>query len=132
MINDPIADMIIRIKNANQTKAATVMVPHSQVKEEICRILHTTGFIAEYQVQDIENHKNLRVFLKYNGSTKDRVITDFKRISKCGRRFYVGADAIPKVLRGMGVVIMSTSKGIMTGHEAAKLHQGGEVIAYVW
>lgn len=132
MISDPIADMIIRIKNANLTKTATVLVPHSKVKEEIARILQITGFIAEYQNQEIGNLKNLRLFLKYNGSTKERVITDFKRVSKCGRRHYVAADAIPKVLRGMGVVIMSTSKGIMTGHEAAKLHQGGEVIAYVW
>ncbi len=132
MVSDPIADMIIRIKNANLTKTATVLVPHSTVKEEIARVLQTTGFIAEYQMQEIGNHKNLRIFLKFNGSTKERVITDFKRVSKCGRRYYVAADAIPKVLRGMGVVIMSTSKGIMTGHEAAKLHQGGEVIAYVW
>lgn len=132
MVSDPIADMIIRIKNANLTKTATVLVPHSKVKEEIARILQTTGFIAEYQNQEIGNLKNLRLFLKYNGSTKERVITNFKRVSKCGRRYYVAADAIPKVLRGMGVVIMSTSKGIMTGHEAAKLHQGGEVIAYVW
>lgn len=132
MISDPIADMIIRIKNANLTKTATVLVPHSKVKEEIARILQITGFIAEYQNQEIGNLKNLRLFLKYNGSTKERVITNFKRVSKCGRRHYVAADAIPKVLRGMGVVIMSTSKGIMTGHEAAKLHQGGEVIAYVW
>ncbi len=132
MVSDPIADMIIRIKNANLTKTATVLVPHSTVKEEIARLLQTTGFIAEYQMQEIGNHKNLRIFLKFNGSTKERVITDFKRVSKCGRRYYVAADAIPKVLRGMGVVIMSTSKGIMTGHEAAKLHQGGEVIAYVW
>lgn len=132
MITDPIADMIVRIKNANLTKENFVMIPHSNVKEEIARILHQTGFIAEYQVQEIENHKNMRVFLKYNGSTRERVITDFKRISKCGRRHYVGSDSIPKVLRGMGVVIMSTSKGIMTGHEAVKLHQGGEVIAYIW
>jgi len=132
MTTDPIADMIIRIKNANLTKENFVMIPHSKVKEEIARILHQTGFIAEYQVQDVENKKSMRLFLKYNGSTRERVITDFKRVSKCGRRHYVGGDDIPKVLRGMGVVIMSTSKGVMTGHEAAKLHQGGEVIAYVW
>jgi len=128
---DPIADMLTRVRNANLARAAVTQIPHSKVKEEIARILYQTGFISEYKVQDIEDKKFIRVYLKYSKG-KERVITGIRRISKCGRRVYVGSTDIPKILRGMGVIIMSTPKGIKTGHDAAKANEGGEVVAAVW
>ncbi len=130
-ITDPIADMLTRIRNANLIKSPFTQIPHSKLKEEVARILYQTGFISEYKSQDVEGHKYIRVYLKYTGK-KERVITGLLRISKPGRRVYVQKDKIPRILRGMGIVIMSTPKGIVTGQEAAKLNQGGEVLAAVW
>lgn len=130
-ITDPIADMLTRIRNANLIKSPFTQIPHSKLKEEVARILYQTGFISEYKSQDVEGHKYIRVYLKYTGK-KERVITGLLRISKPGRRVYVPKDKIPRILRGMGIVIMSTPKGIVTGQEAAKLNQGGEVLAAVW
>jgi len=128
---DPIADMLTRIRNANLARAQVTSVPHSSIKAEIARILYETGFISEFKTQEIEGKKFIRVYLKYTGK-RDRIITGITRISHCGRRVYVKHDAIPKILRGMGVVIMSTPKGVMTGHQAEKAHQGGEVLAAIW
>lgn len=128
---DPIADLLTRIRNANLIKSPFTQIPHSKLKEEVARILYQTGFISEYKSQDVEGHKYIRVYLKYTGK-KERVITGLLRISKPGRRVYVPKDKIPRILRGMGIVIMSTPKGIVTGQEAAKLNQGGEVLAAVW
>lgn len=130
-VTDPIADMLTRIRNANLIKSPFTQIPHSKLKEEVARILYQTGFISEYKSQDVEGHKYIRVYLKYTGK-KERVITGLLRISKPGRRVYVQKDKIPRILRGMGIVIMSTPKGIVTGQEAAKLNQGGEVLAAVW
>lgn len=130
-ITDPIADLLTRIRNANLIKSPFTQIPHSKLKEEVTRILYQTGFISEYKSQDVEGHKYIRVYLKYTGK-KERVITGLLRISKPGRRVYVPKDKIPRILRGMGIVIMSTPKGIVTGQEAAKLNQGGEVLAAVW
>lgn len=130
-ITDPIADMLTRIRNANLIKSPFTQIPHSKLKEEVARILYQTGFISEYKSQDVEGHKYIRVYLKYTGK-KERVITGLLRISKPGRRVYVQKDKIPRILRGMGIVIMSTPKGLVTGQEAAKLNQGGEVLAAVW
>lgn len=130
-ITDPIADMLTRIRNANLIKSPFTQIPHSKLKEEVARILYQTGFISEYKSQDVEGHKYIRVYLKYTGK-KERVISGLLRISKPGRRVYVQKDKIPRILRGMGIVIMSTPKGIVTGQEAAKLNQGGEVLAAVW
>jgi small subunit ribosomal protein S8 len=130
-ITDPIADMLTRIRNANLIKSPFTQIPHSKLKEEVARVLYQTGFISEFKSQDVEGHKYIRVYLKYTGK-KDRVITGLLRVSKPGRRVYVQKDKIPRILRGMGIVIMSTPKGIVTGQEAAKLNQGGEVLAAVW
>ena len=130
-ITDPIADMLTRIRNANLIKSPFTQIPHSKLKEEVARVLYQTGFISEYKSQDVEGHKYIRVYLKYTGK-KERVITGLLRVSKPGRRVYVQKDKIPRILRGMGIVIMSTPKGIVTGQEAAKLNQGGEVLAAVW
>lgn len=130
-LTDPIADMLTRIRNANLIKSPFTQIPHSKLKEEVARILYQTGFISEYKSQDVEGKKYIRVYLKYTGK-KERVITGLLRVSKPGRRVYVPKDKIPRILRGMGIVIMSTPKGLVTGQEAAKLNQGGEVLAAVW
>ena len=129
-MTDPIADMLTRIRNANQNRAAYVVIPTSKVKEEIAKILKDEGFIADYTIDGEGVQKNITLTLKYKN--KERVITGLKRISKPGLRVYAGKDEIPTVLNGLGIAIISTSKGIMTDKEARKLSLGGEVIAYIW
>ena len=129
-MTDPIADMLTRIRNANQNRAASVEVPVSNVKLEIARILKDEGFIEDYAVNGEGVQKTMTLTLKYKN--KERVITGLKRISKPGLRVYAGADEIPSVLNGLGIAIISTSKGIMTDKEARNNSLGGEVIAYVW
>ena len=129
-MTDPIADMLTRIRNANQNRAASVEVPVSNVKLEIARILKDEGFIENYEVTGEGVQKMMTLTLKYKN--KERVITGLKRISKPGLRVYAGADEIPSVLNGLGIAIISTSKGIMTDKEARANCLGGEVIAYVW
>src|SRR5690606_23472417 len=130
-ITDPIADMLTRIRNANTVRHETVELPASKVKKEIAEILKEEGFIrdAEY----IEDNKQgiIRIFLKY-GSNNERVITGLKRISKPGLRVYAKSSELPKVLGGLGIAIISTSKGVMTDKEARQAKSGGEVICYVW
>ncbi|MEI3530543.1 MAG: 30S ribosomal protein S8 [Bacilli bacterium] len=131
MVTDPIADMLTRIRNANQMRYIEVEVPASKIKEEIARILKETGFIADYKIKK-NNIQNIIVLnLKY-GQNKERVITGLKRISKPGLRVYVKADEVPKVLNGLGIAIISTSKGIMTDKQARTESLGGEVLAYIW
>lgn len=129
-VTDPIADMLTRIRNANMKKHPTVDVPASNMKKQIANILLEEGYIKE--VQEIEDNKQnvLRITLKYVG--KEKVISGIKRISKPGLRVYVGVDELPKVLGGLGIAIVSTSKGIVTDKEARKLGVGGEVLAFVW
>ena len=128
---DPIADMLTRIRNANQMRYKEVEVPASKMKSEIARILKEEGFIADYKVKK-NNVQNIIVLsLKY-GEKKERVITGLKRISKPGLRVYAKTNEIPKVLNGLGIAIVSTSKGVMTGKDAKKQSLGGEVLAYVW
>lgn len=132
-LTDPIADMIVRIKNANVRKHKSVLMPHSNKKVSILNILQKEGYISDFNILDIEKSnvkKNIEVNLKYKGSS--RVITDIKRISKPGLRVYVDVDSIPTVLSGYGVAIISTSKGLMTDKEARRENIGGEVIAYIW
>ena len=126
-MTDPIADMLTRIRNANQMRNKEVSMPVSKMKLEIARILDAEGFIAGYKV--VEN--TLTLTLKY-GQNKERVITGLKRISKPGLRVYAGADEIPHVLNGLGIAIISTPKGVMTDKLARKNNVGGEVIAYIW
>lgn len=130
-MSDPIADMLTRIRNANMVRHEVVEMPASKIKREIAEILKREGFIrdAEY----IEDNKQgiIRIFLKY-GKQNERVITGLKRISKPGLRVYTKSTEIPRVLGGLGIAILSTSKGIMTDKEARQSKTGGEVICYVW
>ncbi|MDQ6422103.1 30S ribosomal protein S8 [Paenibacillus sp. LHD-117] len=131
VMSDPIADMLTRIRNANVVRHETVEMPASKVKKQIAEILKREGFIrdAEY----IEDNKQgiIRIFLKY-GPNQERVITGLKRISKPGLRVYTQATEIPRVLGGLGIAIISTSKGVMTDKEARQVKSGGEVVCYVW
>ena len=126
-VQDKIADMLTRIRNANQMRYKEVEVPASKMKLEIARILKDEGFISDYTNKD----SMIVLNLKY-GEKKERVITGLKRISKPGLRVYVKAEELPSVLNGLGIAIVSTSKGVMTDKEARKLSLGGEVLAYIW
>ena len=130
VMTDPIADMLTRIRNANRQHHDDVSIPSSKLKIEIAEILKKEGFIKGYKVEGEGVAKNIVVALKYRGN--DRVITDLKRISKPGLRVYAKVNEIPKVLNGLGIVILSTSKGVMTDKEARAAQVGGEVLAYVW
>ena len=130
-MTDPIADMLTRIRNANTVKHETVDVPASNIKKEIARILLEEGFVKGYDVIEDGKQGIIRLQLKY-GIEGERVISGLKRISKPGMRVYSSKDEIPKVLNGLGVAIMSTSKGILTDKEARNADVGGEVICYVW
>ena len=125
-MTDPIADMLTRIRNANQMRSKEVSMPTSKMKVEIAKILADEGFVENYTVKD----STLTLTLKY--VNKERVITGLKRISKPGLRVYAGADEIPSVLNGLGIAIISTPKGVMTDKLARKNRVGGEVIAYIW
>ena len=125
-MTDPIADMLTRIRNANQNRAPFCEIPTSKVKTEIAKILKDEGFIEDYKIDG----NTTTLTLKYKN--KERVITGLKRISKPGLRVYAGVEELPTVLNGLGIAIISTSKGIMTDKEARKNALGGEVIAYVW
>ena len=130
-ITDPIADMLTRIRNASSAKHETVDIPASNMKKQIAQILVDEGYIKSYNVVDDGKQGILKVFLKY-GPNKTKVIQGMKRVSKPGLRIYVGSDEIPKVMRGLGVAIVSTSKGVMTDKAARKENVGGEVLAFVW
>lgn len=130
-VTDPIADLLTRIRNANQMRYNEVVVPSSNVKLKIVGILKNEGYITDYKVEKGEVQDNIIITLKY-GQNKERVISGLKRISKPGLRVYAKAEEVPTVLNGLGISIVSTSKGIMTGKEARKENLGGEVLAYVW
>ena len=129
-INDPIADMLTRIRNANTAKHPTVDVPASNMKKAIAQILLDEGYIKNFQLIDDGTQGVIRITLKYNGSEK--VVSGLRRVSKPGLRVYAGADELPRVLRGLGIAIISTSKGVMTDKAARAQHIGGEVLAFVW
>ncbi|MGB3367823.1 MAG: 30S ribosomal protein S8 [Acidaminobacteraceae bacterium] len=131
MINDPIADMLTRIRNANTVRHTSVDVPSSNVKKKLAEILLNEGFIKSFNVIDDDKQGLIRIELKY-GEQKERVISGLKRISKPGLRVYARKNEIPKVLGGLGVAIISTSNGIVTDKEARKLDVGGEVLCYIW
>lgn len=131
-MTDPIADMLTRIRNGVQANMETVDVaPVSKVKTEIARILKEEGYIDNYAISGESVEKKMTVTLKY-GPSKRKVITGIKRISKPGLRVYAKQDAVPRVLNGLGIAIISTSQGMMTDKDARKAHAGGEVVAYVW
>lgn len=130
-ITDPIADMLTRIRNANSSKHETVEIPASNMKKEIAQILVDEGYIKSYNIIDDGKQGIIKVILKY-GPNKAMVIRGVKRVSKPGLRIYVGSDEIPKVMRGLGVAIVSTSRGIMTDKKARLSNVGGEVLAFIW
>lgn len=130
-ITDPIADMLTRIRNANNARHASVDVPASNMKKSIAEILLEEGYIKNYQIIDDGKQGIIRITLKY-AENKQRVISGIKRISKPGLRVYAAKEELPRVLRGLGIAIISTSKGIMTDKNARKENVGGEVLAYVW
>ena len=131
--NDPIADMLTRIRNANTAKHDTVDIPASKMKIAIADILLDEGYIKKYDLVDGDNgFKDIRVSLKYNDNKKEKVITGLKRISKPGLRIYAGKDELPKVLGGLGIAIISTNNGVITDKKARQLGVGGEVLAFVW
>ena len=130
-ITDPIADMLTRIRNANNAKHDTVDVPASNMKKAIAQILLDEGYIKNFQLIDDGTQGVIRITLKYNAG-KEKVISGLRRVSKPGLRVYAGADELPKVLRGLGIAIVSTSKGVMSDKSARAAGIGGEVLAYVW
>ncbi len=130
-MTDVIADMLTRIRNGLNAKHETVEIPASNMKKAIANILVEEGYIKEAKFEEGNVQGKIIVTLKY-GANNEKVISGLKRVSKPGLRIYVGADEIPQVLGGLGIAILSTSKGIMTDKEARKAHQGGEVLAYVW
>lgn len=132
MTNDPIADMLTRIRNANTAKHDTVDVPASKIKLAIAEILLEEGYIAKYDIVEDGNFKTIHITLKYGADKNEKIISGLKRISKPGLRVYAGKENLPKVLGGLGIAIISTNKGIVTDKVARQLNVGGEVLAFVW
>ena len=130
-ITDPIADMLTRIRNASTAKHPSVDIPASNLKKAIAKILLDEGYIKSFQLIDDGTQGIIRITLKYNAG-KEKAITGLRRVSKPGLRVYVGTDELPRVLRGLGIAIVSTSKGVMTDKAARAAHVGGEVLAFVW
>ena len=130
--NDPIADMLTRIRNANTAKHDTVDVPSSKMKLAIANILLDEGYIAKYDIVEDGNFKTIRITLKYGKDKNEKIISGLKRISKPGLRVYASKDKLPRVLGGLGVAIISTNKGVITDREAREAGVGGEVLAFVW
>lgn len=131
VVTDPIADLLTRIRNALTAKHETVSVPNSKMKKAIVDILVNEGFVKSAEVVENDGKSDIVITLKY-GAKNEKVITNLKRISKPGLRVYCGYEQLPKVLGGLGVAIVSTSKGVMTDKQARKEHVGGEVLAFVW
>lgn len=131
VMTDPIADMLTRIRNANQMKHLTVLVPASKIKLEILKVIKEEGYIDSYEFIEDGKQGNIKVTLKYTDK-KERVIKGITRISKPGLRVYAKSTEMPKVLNGLGVAVVSTSNGVMTDRAARQQHLGGEVIAYIW
>jgi len=131
MLTDPIADMLARIRNALMAGHQTVDIPASKIKKAIAEILKEEGYIKDYIVVDDKKQGLITIYLKYIGH-KNPAIKGMKRVSKPGRRVYCSKDEIPKVLNGLGISILSTSRGVMTGKKAAQLGVGGEIVCYVW
>jgi small subunit ribosomal protein S8 len=133
MFTDPIADFLTRIRNANSAGHRVVDIPASNTKREITKILFDQGYILSYKFEETENHQgNIKIALKYDKLTKEPVIKKIQRISTPGLRKYSGSDTLPRVLNGLGISIVSTSHGVMTGEQAAKENVGGELICYVY
>jgi len=131
-VSDPIGDMLTRIRNANEKMKGKVDIPATKLNEKIAKILKEEGYIANYKFISDRKQGILRVYLKYTTPNQDRVIKGLKRISRPGRRLYCTADRVPRVFRGLGVAIISTSQGVMTDRKCREAKVGGEVLCYVW
>ncbi|GAB4241785.1 MAG: 30S ribosomal protein S8 [Ekhidna sp.] len=132
MVTDPIADYLTRVRNAIAANHRVVEVPASNIKKEITKVLHDKGFIRNYKFEDDNKQGTIKIALKYNPQTKQSAITKLERISTPGLRKYAGADNLPRVLNGLGIAILSTSKGVITDKEAKRENVGGEVLCYVY
>ncbi|GAB3798557.1 30S ribosomal protein S8 [Spirosoma humi] len=132
MNTDPIADFLTRVRNAIRAKHRVVEIPASNIKKEITKVLYEKGYIQNYKFDDSTPQGSIKIALKYNPTTKQPAIVDLQRISRPGLRQYRGADSLPRILNGLGVAIISTSKGVMTDKEAKTLNVGGEVLCYVY
>lgn len=130
-VSDPIADLLTRVRNSNLAYKDELLAPASRMNEELCRILEREGYIAGFAREGEGVHQALRIRLKYD-KDRERTISGLRRVSKPGRRVYAKRDALPRVLGGLGVAILSTSQGLMTDREASRKGVGGEVLAYVW
>ena len=130
-ITDPIADMLTRIRNAGAARHATVEIPASGMKKAIAQILLDEGYIKAFEIVDNGTQGTIKITLKYTAN-KEKAISGLRRVSKPGLRVYAGAEELPRVLKGLGIAIISTSKGIMTDKKARELHVGGEVLAFIW
>jgi small subunit ribosomal protein S8 len=131
MLTDPIADMLTRIRNANKAKFEKADVPSSRLKASIARLLKKEGYIKDFKVLNDNNKKTLRIFLRYDEKNQP-IITGLKRVSRPGLRIYACKDTIPSVMSGLGLAILSTSKGVVTDREARSLNAGGEVLCFIW
>lgn len=131
MVSDPISDTLIRIKNASTMYHNSLLIPYSNVNKGILNIMKNEGYVGNVKEQEIDGKKMLRIYLKY-GNKREKFILGIKRISKPGRRIYVGKDRVPRVLDGFGTAVISTPKGLMTDKEARKEGHGGEVICFIW
>ena len=129
-MNDPIADMLTRLRNAAGAAQSEFAMPYSKMKSEIAKILKKEGYIADYELDTTAKHPQLKIRTRYVNKTS--AITGLKRVSRPGLRRYVGAGEIPRVLGGMGIAVLSTPRGILSGHEARKQNVGGELLAYIW
>ncbi len=132
MNTDPIADYLTRVRNAIKAKHRVVEIPASNIKKEITKVLYDKGFIQNYKFDDNTPQGTIKIALKYNPTTKQSAIVDLQRISRPGLRQYRGADNLPRILNGLGIAIVTTSKGVMTDKEAKTLNVGGEVLCYVY
>lgn len=130
--NDPIADMLTRIRNANTAKHDTVDIPASKMKEAIAQILLDEGYVKKVDLVDNGSFKDIHITLKYGADKNDRILTGLRRISKPGLRVYAGKDNLPKVLNGIGTAIISTNQGVITDKKARELGVGGEVLCFIW
>ena len=131
MVTDPIADYLTRIRNASMARHKVVEIPASKIKKEITKILFDKGYILNYKFEDETFPKTIKIALKYHPMTKEPAMTNIKRVSTPGLRKYVGVENMPRVLNGLGIAIVSTSKGLMTDKEARSLNVGGEVLCYI-
>lgn len=132
MVTDPIADYLTRIRNAIRANHRVVEVPASNLKKEMTKVLHDKGYIRNYKFEDDSKQGKIKIALKYNSQTKQPAITHIERVSSPGLRKYANADTLPRVLNGLGIAILSTSKGVISDKEARKEHVGGEVLCYVY